>query len=157
VKRRLFNLATAVSLMLCAAIIVLWVRSYRSLNSLSAADGINFTHTDPLYWIISRPGHAILCRQTGHDWSGHELHGFHFIGVRFGGLQAPDGSMLWNLELPYWLLTASALLLPVVRAEIWRRERMRLRRRNLGQCPSCGYDLRATSERCPECGWSSAQ
>ena len=47
-------------------------------------------------------------------------------------------------------------LLPAARAVVALRRRIRRRRRLVrGLCPECGYDLRASSERCPECGRTS--
>jgi hypothetical protein len=54
---------------------------------------------------------------------------------------------------PYWFLTGIVLFAPVVR---WGRgflaKRRRERLRRLRICGRCGYDLRASAERCPECG-----
>ena len=52
--------------------------------------------------------------------------------------------------IPYWFPAVIAAGLPVIwLALAGRRHR---RRRRMGCCPRCGYDLRATPDRCPECG-----
>jgi hypothetical protein len=53
--------------------------------------------------------------------------------------------------VPLWMPVVATALLPAARAGLWWRRR-KLRRREAGLCPSCGYDLRASPERCPECG-----
>jgi hypothetical protein len=50
--------------------------------------------------------------------------------------------------VPYWCIAAGAWLLPAIWFWRWRQWKMRLR----GLCVVCGYDLRATPDRCPECG-----
>jgi hypothetical protein len=51
--------------------------------------------------------------------------------------------------VPYWLVivVAAAPLLAFIPGAI-----RRCRRRRAGLCARCGYDLRATPGRCPECG-----
>jgi len=58
------------------------------------------------------------------------------------------------VAIPDWTLVLASAILPVV----WFCRNMRRRSRSrAGLCPSCGYDLRATPNRCPECGTVSAR
>jgi hypothetical protein len=50
---------------------------------------------------------------------------------------------------PAWAVCLVLALLPTAWLVRWRRARSRSR---AGLCPACGYDLRATPDRCPECG-----
>lgn len=56
-----------------------------------------------------------------------------------------------GFSVPAWLPVLALAVLPA----LWVRKVMvPARRIARGRCPSCGYDLRATPERCPECGSS---
>jgi hypothetical protein len=64
------------------------------------------------------------------------------VRVRSGGVAAP-----------HWLPAALFALPPL----LWLRRARRVRRTRVrGLCPTCGYDLRATPDRCPECGREAA-
>lgn len=54
------------------------------------------------------------------------------------------------LLFPFWTVQLACAVLPVA----WIRTRVRRWRRSsaTGLCGHCGYDLRATPDRCPECG-----
>jgi hypothetical protein len=60
----------------------------------------------------------------------------------------------WTLVIPYWILFVAAAAPPTWRA-VRAVHRRRSRRLQPGCCRKCGYDLRATPERCPECGLAS--
>jgi len=53
------------------------------------------------------------------------------------------------VAIPWWAVTALLAIAPSV--TIWRWAGRR-NQRMLGLCEVCGYDLRASHERCPECG-----
>lgn len=58
-----------------------------------------------------------------------------------------------NWGAPIWPAVALFAIPPVLAA---RRFVRRWRRHGAGRCAACGYDLRATPERCPECGTASS-
>ena len=56
------------------------------------------------------------------------------------------------VSLPLWISTAVFLIVFVLLYAPIRGEHGRRKRKKLGLCLKCGYDLRASEERCPECG-----
>jgi hypothetical protein len=62
---------------------------------------------------------------------------------------AQTGVIETTLTAPFWFLTLLWAIWPAVVLVRWGRKR---RRFAAGRCQVCGYDLRATPERCPECG-----
>ena len=77
------------------------------------------------------------------------------------GLNARWGDSGWyvgrahhvDVTCPYWLPLLVSSALPAL--WLWATIR-RARRPKEGLCPACGYDLRATPDRCPECGTAGA-
>ena len=67
----------------------------------------------------------------------------------------PQGSTgllpTWEVSFPWWLPTAAFALPPLALGAT----RLR-RRRGPRVCRQCGYDLRATPGRCPECGTAAS-
>ncbi len=59
----------------------------------------------------------------------------------------------WVLVFPAWLLAVMFAVPATCIAASRKRRVLRTRRRiRLGLCLACGYDLRASQDRCPECG-----
>lgn len=58
-------------------------------------------------------------------------------------------TQLSGLTVPYWFVALAAIILPAR----WVAHRQRgLRYWREGRCRNCGYDMRFTPKRCPECG-----
>ncbi len=71
-----------------------------------------------------------------------------FLGFGSAVNQAPL-SPVRAIWFPHWFLALLFAILPGLRLRSILRTR---RRHRAGLCPHCGYDLRATPDRCPECG-----
>jgi hypothetical protein len=138
----------------------------------SGKGGVRFTHDKWAAWELGtrKPSRPFFDRQLLKYYafpptSSHSLNRtwFDHWGFEWSGYEEPisptsvGSGIVYerNLVIPYWALAAVTGALPFASALRWRRRRLRRNRAAHGLCPTCGYDLRATPERCPECGFGA--
>ncbi len=156
-KRRYFTIISAMSVLLCAASVALWVRSYHLSDPFAAtSDGAFYCGdtghghiwlavteapgTRSFYHESVRPARFIL---TPPGLMGH-------LGFFYDDRRSADGSARLSLVFPFWLPALATIVVP----SCWFVGFLRHRRQKMiGRCVRCGYSLTGNvSGICPECG-----
>jgi hypothetical protein len=145
---KLFSVVAAISLLIAIFIASAWLlspidfvrwgagRGFVGISPDGAVDA-SLYGTAPVVGEMFRPS-------TG--WKVGPVRYFYAPGMN-------TGQYAYHLRLPAWGLVLVFLILPA----LWyllkrRRQRRNEYRRAQGLCVACGYDLRASTDRCPECG-----
>jgi hypothetical protein len=170
VPRKLFTVGSTLSLLLGAAVLVMWVRSYWRFEEFGHVSG----QSESYRWAASSSRGVVQLRtaqeqsiergwyaysmpyprdQHGGWVDARPVFGFALFAYR---TQVPTGTpgSFWTfsgevLMFPWWCLAALFSVVPL--ALVRRRWKAHPPRWQPHLC-HCGYDLRASRDRCPECG-----
>ena len=189
-RRKFFNLLSALSLLLCAATVVLWVRSYNvsdivrrdfrrisintqsghSVELRSAGGGLTVTtaayhNSDPDLRLWRTP---LISAEVSWAWTADEKPIYPQLVPTGLSRSWSNAGFAWmecsfrtswfiaydeqSALVPYWFVAMGATVIPLLRLSRVLTSRRQFARRRGERCRLCGYDLRATPDRCPECG-----
>ncbi len=146
---------TAIAALLCAIVVmlILWIVSYWYRMGL-------LVEMDGRIWALETwSGRVQLTRGNGvmpndRRWAVYRVPRFAPPVLRTYYLNAMPFWTWWWLPMiicgcaVYWLMAQRHPSLYVLLGEAARRRQ----RREQGRCERCGYDLRGSEDRCPECG-----
>ena len=155
-----FTLGAVLSLLLCVGACALWARSPTTLDEAvyASAGGA---------WTLQTAPHRLELLRLEHQGpaGGWQLSSTPRRGPGVNSTWLPPAKQglgfgweartlspqlrYWRAVVPFWFVVAVLLCAPALRVS----GALRRRRRGDGnRCVSCGYDLRASAGRCPECG-----
>ena len=176
VRRRLANVVCVLCLLIAVATLALWLGNTDRLASrelsvsvptrtpttflVALFDGDVWcgkftTHLGEGRWNVSfqtdyGPSAGFYCmvmvNDFGREWAHLGRFGFASYSRRPTHEAFAAGGII---EFPAWLLILFFLLPPAIRLSMFVRKRHRAL---MNRCVRCGYDLRASPGRCPECG-----
>ena len=158
VLRHLFTFSAGLSLLLCVYVCMHWVESW--MLSSRAWGGVGRLHVRVEHYrglvefgvyrnkSDGKSGPPRQPLRTPRVWDLGPL------VVEWGHTSNPMSAGIWRgadfvrVQSAHWLLAAPLAVAPGV----WLLRRRLARRRRAGCCLACGYDMRASPGRCPECG-----
>ena len=168
--RRLSATLFATSLLMFLSCAALWVRSHRVADSV-----VWVTRSGTIHAAASR-GQILLLWETASEFGVAQLSRSAAPPTRDVEAELPQGlDQSWGVAgcfmvargemsgigykgvaLPCWFLALIAGLPAARGLQVASRRRRRTRRRRENLCQQCGYDLRASTGVCPECGTAAA-
>src|SRR4051794_39652047 len=165
IASRLFAVAACVSQVVMLAVCVLWAWSHRTAHFLGYGRDQDWVGALSMSGLVrveyggyaggfsgwsctsySTPAGGLGGEVRARDRGGGRLRDLGFATARID--YAASGRPRRAAYVPHWFLALVLGALPAA----WATGAVRRRRARPGLCRSCGYDLRASPDRCPECG-----